>query len=212
MKIVIIGGTGLIGQEVIKLACNDIYFTQINALVRNSLSLSHPKINQLIVNFDKLYDYKSAFEGQALICTLGTTKKQSPNKEAYRKIDLTYTLESCKIAIQHGFEQVHLISSIGANEKSSVFYPALKGEIEREVSALCFPSTFIYRPSLLLGKRKKKRGIEVLSEVFLSLINPLLIGAFKKYRGIAAEQIAKKILSEIKNKKAGIHYFESNEI
>lgn len=212
MKIVIIGGTGLIGQEVVKLACNDVYFTQINALVRNPLLLSHPKINEVIVNFDRLSDYKSTFEGQALICTLGTTKKQSPKKEAYRKIDLTYTLVACKIALQNGFEQVHLISSIGANEKSSVFYPSLKGEIEREISALCFPSTFIYRPSLLLGKRKNNRVIETLSKVFLSIINPILIGAFKKYRGIAAEQIAKKILNEIKNKKAGIHYFESNEI
>ena len=107
---------------------------------------------------------------------------------------------------------MHLVSSIGANEKSSVFYPALKGEIERLISELSYDSTFIYRPSILIGKRETARPLEWLSQRIFYVINPLLIGSLKKYRSISGEQVAKKIINELKKNKVGKHYFESNEL
>ena len=212
MKITIIGGTGLIGKQVIKLACQDDFFTQINAIVRSALPHKDPKINELIINFDDLSHQLKDLKAQVLICTLGTTRKVTPDKKDYRKIDLEYTLSAAEMALKNGYEQIHLISSIGANEKSIVFYSALKGEIERLISQLPFKSTFIYRPSVLMGKRDSTRIMEYITQGFLSLTNPLLIGPLKKYRGISANEIAMKILHEIKKNEAGLQVFESNEI
>lgn len=212
MKITIIGGTGLIGKQVIKRACQDDFFTQINAIVRSALPHKDPKINELIINFDDLSHQLKELKAQVLICTLGTTRKVTPDKKDYRKIDLEYTLSAAEMALKNGCEQIHLISSIGANEKSIVFYSALKGEIERLISQLPFKSTFIYRPSVLMGKRDSTRIIEYITQGFLSLTNPLLIGPLKKYRGISANEIAIKILHEIKKNAAGLQVFESNEI
>ena len=212
MKITIIGGTGLIGKQVIKLACQDDFFTQINAIVRSALPYKDPKINELIINFDDLSHQLKDLKAQVLICTLGTTRKVTPDKKEYRKIDLEYTLSAAEMALKNGCEQIHLISSIGANEKSIVFYSALKGEIERLISQLPFKSTFIYRPSVLMGKRDSTRIMEYITQGFLSLTNPLLIGPLKKYRGISANEIAMKILHEIKKNEAGLQVFESNEI
>jgi uncharacterized protein YbjT (DUF2867 family) len=212
MKITIIGGTGLIGKQVIKLACQDDFFTQINAIVRSPLPHKDPKINELVINFDDLSHQLKDLKAQVLICTLGTTRKVTPDKKAYRKIDLEYTLSAAETALKNGCEQIHLISSIGANEKSIVFYPALKGEIERLITQLPFKSTFIYRPSVLMGKRDSTRIMEYITQGFLSLTNPLLIGPLKKYRGISANEIAMKILHEIKKNEGGLHVFESNEI
>ena len=212
MKITILGGSGLIGMHLIKQACADDYFTKINVIVRRPLAFQDPKINELVINFDDLSSVIERTIGDALICTLGTTKKKTPDKNCYRKIDLTYTLISAKGALENGHKQVHLVSSIGANEKSSVFYPALKGEIERLISELSYDSTFIYRPSILIGKRETARPLEWLSQRISYVINPLLLGALKKYRSISGEQVAKKIINELKKNKIGKHYFESNEL
>jgi uncharacterized protein YbjT (DUF2867 family) len=212
MKITIIGGTGLIGKQVIELACQDDFFTQITAVVRSPLPYKNRKINELIIDFDDLSNQLKDLKGHALICTLGTTRKVTPDKKAYRKIDLEYTLITAEMALKNGYEQIHLISSIGANEKSLVFYPALKGEIERLITQLPFKSTFIYRPSVLMGKRDTTRIIEYITQGILSLMNPLLLGSLKKYRGIHTNKIAMKILHEIKNNEPGLHILESNEI
>jgi uncharacterized protein YbjT (DUF2867 family) len=212
MKITILGGSGLIGMHLIKQACADDYFTKINVIVRRPLAFQDPKINELVINFDDLSSVIKGTIGDALICTLGTTKKKTPDKNCYRKIDLTYALISAKGALENGHKQVHLVSSIGANEKSSVFYPALKGEIERLISELSYDSTFIYRPSILIGKRETARPLEWLSQRISYVINPLLLGALKKYRSISGEQVAKKIINELKKNKIGKHYFESNEL
>lgn len=212
MKITILGGSGLIGKQLIKQACADHYFTKINVIVRRPLATKDPKINELVIDFADLSSVIKETLGDALICTLGTTRKKTPDKKYYREIDLTYTLISAKGALENGHKQVHLVSSIGANEKSSVFYPALKGEIERLICELSFNSTFIYRPSILIGKRETARPLEWLSQRISSLINPLLIGSLKKYRSISGEKVAEKIINELKKNKVGKHYFESNEL
>jgi uncharacterized protein YbjT (DUF2867 family) len=212
MKITILGGSGLIGMHLIKQACADHYFTKINVIVRRPLATKDPKINELVIDFADLSSVIKETIGDALICTLGTTRKKTPDKKYYREIDLTYTLISAKGALENGHKQVHLVSSIGANEKSSVFYPALKGEIERLISELSFDSTFIYRPSILIGKRETARPLEWLSQRISSLMNPLLIGRLKKYRSISGEKVAEKIINELKKNKVGKHYFESNEL
>ena len=212
MKITILGGSGLIGMHLIKQACADHYFTKINVIVRRPLATKDPKINELVIDFADLSSVIKETMGDALICTLGTTRKKTPDKKYYREIDLRYTLISAKGALENGHKQVHLVSSIGANEKSSVFYPALKGEIERLICELSFDSTFIYRPSILIGKRETARPLEWLSQRISSLINPLLIGRLKKYRSISGEKVAEKIINELKKNKVGKHYFESNEL
>ena len=157
-------------------------------------------------------DFAQHFTGDALVCALGTTRSKTPNQIDYRKIDLGYTMEAAKIAKTKGVKQIHLISSMGANPKSKVFYSALKGEIENLIIGLKFDKTILYRPSILIGERSESRPMEKLSQQLNWLYDPLLFGRLKKYRSIKADMVATKIISEIKKNNTGVHVLDSEEI
>jgi len=212
MKIILLGASGLIGSQLLQQALLDPEIKKIVLFVRQSISIEHAKIEQHIINFDNINDYAQHFKGDALVGALGTTRSKTPNQVDYRKIDLGYTLSAAKLAKENGVRQIHLVSSMGANPKSKVFYSALKGEIENLIIELKFDKTSIYRPSILIGERSESRPIEKLSQQLNWLYDPFLIGSLKKYRSIRAELVAKKIISEIKKNNTGVVVLDSAEI
>lgn len=212
MKILLIGASGLIGSKFLDQMLIDPEITSIVLFVRKRIPLEHTKIVQHLINFEVINDYAQYFNGDALVCTLGTTRSKTPNQIDYRKIDLGYTIEAAKIAKAKGINQIHLISSMGANPKSKVFYSALKGEIEALIIGLKFERTLIYRPSILIGERSESRPIEKLSQKLNWLYDPFFMGSLKKYRSIRAEQVATKIISEIKKNNKGVLILDSEGI
>ena len=212
MKIILLGASGLIGSKLLKQMLIDPEITRIVLFVRKSLAIQHEKIEQHIIYFDAMNDFAQYFNGDALVCALGTTRSKTPNQIDYRKIDLGYTMEAANLAKTKGVKQIHLISSMGANPKSKVFYSALKGEIENLVIGLKFDKTIIYRPSILIGERSESRPMEKLSQKLNWLYDPLLFGRLKKYRSIKAELVATKIISEIKKNNTGVFILDSEEI
>lgn len=211
-KAILLGASGAIGSSLLQQLLNDSNYTEVLALVRKDLNLEHPKLKQLVLNFDELNKYAAEITGDVVFCCLGTTKSQTPDQTQYRKIDYQYPLDVAWIAQTNGAESYHLISSIGANKNSSVFYPRTKGEVESDLKAVPFQSIHIYRPSLLEGERKNPRLIENISIALMHLINPLLSGSWKKYRSIKVSAVAKAMVRQSLTDQREIFIYESDQI
>lgn len=212
MKICIIGASGLIGNQVLKDSLENSKIEHVTILVRKSLNLKHEKLNEVITHFKYLNEIASRIIGDALICCLGTTRKKTPNLQEYKNIDFELTVGIAKIAKANNFQQIHLISAIGANPKSKIFYNRLKGETEQAIINLQFPQTIIYRPSLLIGKRTEFRFGELLAQKLAPLFDILLIGSLKKYHSISAHIISKALINRVLLDGERVEIYEYNQI
>jgi uncharacterized protein YbjT (DUF2867 family) len=187
--VVVLGGTGLIGSSLIELLSQDHNVAEIRLLARRSLQYEHPKIK--VFETDLSQPDAAIFEhADALYCCIGTTKKKTPNRDAYRLIDHGITIAAAKAAKSKGVSEVHLISAVGADVKSNIFYSRLKGEIERDLIALNFDRTLIYQPSILIGPRAEKRFGEKIAQVLSPAFDLFLIGKLQKYHSISAKELA----------------------
>lgn len=212
IKAVLAGASGSIGNSLMTALLNDDNYTEVLILVRKKLNIKHPKLIQLVVDFDRLSDYAAEIKGKVVFCCLGTTKSQTPDLELYRRIDYQYPLDLAWIAQTNGAESYHLVSALGANKNSSIFYTKTKGELESDLKAVPFKSIFIYRPSLLDGKRAQKRFGEGVMNAMMHLINPLLTGSWKKYRSIKVGVVAKAMLRQSLEDKKGVFIYQSDQI
>jgi uncharacterized protein YbjT (DUF2867 family) len=211
-KAILAGASGAIGNSVLKQLLADENFTTVLVLVRKDLGIQHPKLQQLILNFDEISKYAAEITGDVVFSCLGTTKAQTPDEAQYRKIDYQYPLDVAWIAQTNGATGYHLISAIGANKNSSTFYIKTKGEVESDLKAVPFENIHIYRPSLLDGERKDKRMAEGIMNVLMRLINPLLIGGLKKYRSIKVSTVASAMIKNSLSEQKGVFVYESDQI
>ena len=179
-KAIIVGASGLIGNELLEAILQSLDYQEVMLLVRKEMPLSNPKLVQLIVDFDNLDNWSAAITGHALFCCLGTTLKKTPDLTEYRKIDHDYPVRLAQIAFKNGVKQYHLVSAIGADVKAKSFYTRLKGETENDIEKVPLKTIHIYRPSLLTGDRKEKRTLERIATVAMKFINYLLIGSLQK--------------------------------
>lgn len=211
-KAILVGASGSVGSSLLLqlLACKE--YSGVLIIVRKELRMHHPKLTQLVADFDRLSDYAAEIKGDVVFSSLGTTKKQTPDEQRYRKIDYQYPLDVAWIAQTNGAESYHLVSSIGADKNSKVFYTRTKGEVERDLKAVPFKSIHIYRPSILDGIRQETRMLEGVINAMMHLINPLLIGGLRKYRSIKVETVARAMIRESLDNKRGIFIHESNKI
>ena len=212
MRALIFGASGLIGSELLKLTLNDPYFSSVTVVVRKRLSLSNNKLTQIISTFEELEENQMSLQGDIVFSCLGTTKRKTPDPKEYYKIDHDYPILASKIALKNGAKYIHLVSSLGASNSSSSTYLKLKGELENAISKLTFEGIHFYRPSLIVGKRNEDRPLEDISTLIFKIINPLLLGSFRKYRSIAATDIARAMVSKAKQETKGVHIYQSNII
>jgi uncharacterized protein YbjT (DUF2867 family) len=211
-KAIVAGASGLIGSELLKILLNDPVYSEVLAIVRKPMELNHPKFNQIAVNFDKLDGFAHLIVGDVIFCTLGSTRKKTPDLATYRKIDHDYPVKLASIALTNGISQFHLISSIGADQNSSNFYTKMKGETEEDVKSSGVNALVIYRPSLLTGDRAETRFAEGIMQGISKIINPLLFGGLRRYRSIAAISVAKVMTDLSKTDLKGIYVYESDDI
>src|SRR4051812_1251889 len=162
MTAVVLGATGLVGEQLVSQLLNDSTFSKVRILVRRLVKLSHPKLEVEVVNFDNLVEYRHTLgRGNCIFCTIGTTqKKVKGDKNAYWKVDVDIPLNAAKMGKDAGFAKYILVSAVGANDHSKNFYLRLKGEVEREIAVINFESFHVFRPSILLGERKELRLAE----------------------------------------------------
>lgn len=187
--VVVLGGTGLIGSSLIALLSQDLNVAEIRILTRRPLQFEHPKIK--VFETDLLAPNPSIFEhSDALYCCIGTTKKKTPNRDAYRLIDHGMTLAAASAAKKAGVQEVHLVSAIGADSQAKIFYNRLKGEIENNLLQLAFDRTYIYQPALLIGARQEKRIGEKFAQWISPLLDSLLNEKVMKYHSVKAHELA----------------------
>lgn len=211
-KAILLGASGLIGHNLLeKLLANDNY-REVLSISRKSIDLKHDKLQQLIINFDNLNDYIDQISGDEVFCCLGSTIKKTPDLNLYRKIDYQYPLDVAQIAFTNGAKHYHLVSAMGADVKSRLFYSRTKGEVERDLQQIPFQSTHIYRPSLLDGERKEERKTENTMIKLMRTINPILIGPLRKYRSIKIEKVATAMLNKANSNETGVHIYASDQI
>jgi uncharacterized protein YbjT (DUF2867 family) len=147
-----------------------------------------------------------------VFCCLGTTIKKAGSQAAFRKVDFTYAYEAAQLAVQQGAEHFLLVSSLGADANSSVFYSRVKGELEIAIAALPFAAVSIFQPSLLLGERAEFRFGERLAEPLAKVLSVFLLGPLRKYRAIEAHTVAAAMIHVAKSPGKGVTIYESDRI
>ncbi len=186
----LVGATGLVGNELLRVLLESDRYEKVKVLVRTPISTNHPKFTQCLMNFDELDKYEEEFTVDDVFCCLGTTIKKAGSQEAFRKVDFEYPLHAAKLARKQGAQQFLIVSAIGADPRSSIFYNRVKGEIEIALSQLELPALHIFRPSLLLGKRNEFRLGERVSAMLSPVFSPLFIGKLNQYKPIQARKVA----------------------
>ena len=211
MKALIIGATGATGRELVKRLLIDNDFSQVTIFVRTAPNIKHKKLKIHEIDFKEIEKHKDIIKGDILFSALGTTKKDAGGKDQQYEIDYTFQYEFAKIAAENGVGQLSLVSSVGANTKSSFFYPKIKGALEEAVKKLNFKKIDIFQPPMLirqpgLMREGEKSGIKILNR-----LNK--IGILKSQKPLAVEALAEKMLEIAKTpSKEKITTFQPKEL
>jgi uncharacterized protein YbjT (DUF2867 family) len=205
----IIGATGLVGKQLVQQLLNDNRFEKVRLFVRRDTGLRHPKLEQQIVDFAKTESWEKNLNGDVLFSALGTTLKQAGSKEKQYEIDFTFNLNFAKKAKENGIENYVLVSSVGANSKSGIFYTRMKGELDEAVAKLGFENLVILRPASLTGNRENRRTTE---EMSVPVLNFLTRFVFKNYRPISDETVAKAMINAALNNNQSKTIWEGAEV
>lgn len=206
------GATGLVGGHCLELLLHDDAYGQVAVLGRRELGTTHRKSVQRVVDFDRLAELGDVPRIDDVFCCLGTTMKQAGSEEAFRRVDFTYVYELARLASRHRPGQFLLVSALGANRQSRVFYNRVKGEVEEAIRKLPFDGVHIFRPSLLLSDRRESRPGERLAILAGRALGFVFVGPLGRYRPIAARAVAATMVRIAKEAARGVHVYESDRI
>jgi uncharacterized protein YbjT (DUF2867 family) len=208
----IAGSTGLVGNELLQYLLNGKEYDKVIAIVRRPLEKKHPKLEEKIVDFDKLEEYKESFSVDDVFCCLGTTIKKAKTKEAMWKIDVDYPVALAKLASSQGAKKFLLVSSMNADPHSPIFYSKMKGKLEEAIKRIPFESTSIFRPSLLLGNRQEYRLGERAAAAIFTKVPFLFAGPLKKYKAIEGKTVASAMYRTAQGNRPGVTIYPSEQI
>ena len=208
----LLGATGLVGGHCLDLLLGDPAFDRVVVVGRRPVDRTHPKLEQRTVDFERLDESADAFGADSVFCCLGTTIKKAGSQEAFRRVDHDYPLAAARIASKRGAKRFLLVTALGADAGSRVFYNRVKGETERDVTALPFEGVALFRPSLLLGERDDRRPAEAAAQAVAPVFNALLFGPLKKYRALDGRVVARAMVRLAKEGWRGVRAVESDEI
>jgi uncharacterized protein YbjT (DUF2867 family) len=203
------GATGLVGQQLLRLLLKDPLITELRVLVRRPMTAqdlvkdpamaSHlPKLKVLVSPFEQIDQHPEWFKVDAVFCALGTTIKQAGSQAAFRLVDFDYPLSVAQLARAQGVRHYLLVSALGADARSRVFYSRVKGELENALKALSFDALTFARPSLLKGDRPEFRLGEVLA-LRLAFITP------EAYKPVDVRQVALALWQSARRGQVGLH-------
>ena len=205
------GASGLVGGHLLNQLIQNNIYSKIKIFVRSELEINDSKVEIIKIDFDNLQNHKEDIKGDDCFFCIGTTKKNSPDKNKYRRVELEIPKEIAQIAKSNLVNSFIFVSALYANPKSSGNYVRFKGMVEEELKRLNFPKLALMRPSFLMGDRKEKRVGEKIGIFVFKLLSPLLLGPLKKMRPIHSETVAKAMIRAA-NENLEKNIFESNEI
>ncbi|MDC3355502.1 NAD(P)H-binding protein [Candidatus Pelagibacter sp.] len=196
---IIFGSSGLVGGYLLNQLIKDINYSKIKLFVRSVPEINDPKVEIIKTDFNNLSNHKEDIIGDDCFVCIGTTKKNSPDKDEYRRVELDIPKEIAKIAKSNSVNSFIFVSALYANPKSSGDYVRFKGLVEEELKGLNFPKLAIMRPSFLIGNRKEKRASETIGIFVFKLLSPLLLGPLNKMKPIHSETVARAMIAVVQN-------------
>lgn len=209
MKALVIGATGAVGKDLVQQLSEDSTFERVDIFVRREVKNPAAKVVAHVVDFDHPETWADQLKGDVLFSCLGTTIKAAGSQEAQWKVDYTYQYEAAKAAEANGVKNYVLVSSVGANAKSRVFYTKMKGALDDAVQQFGFEGCFILRPPSLIRKGSDRFG-EKVGIVALKAFNA--IGLMRSFTPMPTEAVAAAMIRLAKSGRKGVEIIESQEI
>ncbi|MGH7269903.1 MAG: oxidoreductase [Polyangiaceae bacterium] len=213
-SLVLLGASGLVGGAVLRQATADASCSSVTLLTRRPLGLGGGKIREEVVDFERPETFRAHLAADHVVCCLGTTIKQAGSQEAFRKVDFDIPVAVAREAAAAGAGSFLIVTAVGADPESRVFYSRIKGEAEAAVRELPFPrGVKILRPSILVGKRARPRTAERAVMALMRAARPLLAGKMARYRAIDADDVARAILDLARrDATAGVAAYEGESL
>ena len=206
------GATGLVGSQLLPLLLAAERYEKVLVVGRRPVPLEHPKLVQVVTDLDALEALQPTLVADDVYCCLGTTLKQAGSKAAFYQVDFRYVTQLAALTAGQGATQFLVVSSMGADAGSSIYYSRVKGEMEAAVREAPFRAVHIFRPSLLLGERPQPRLAERAGAVVLGLLRPLLRGPLRKYRAVSGVAVAAAMLHAAEAEASGVQVHSSDEL
>ena len=203
------GATGLIGSQLLPLLLASERYAKVIVVGRRAVPAIHPKLVQVVTELDELEAVRLKLIADDVFCCLGTTMAQAGSQEAFFKVDFLYVVQLAALAAGNFAAQFLVVSSMGADAESRIYYSRVKGEMEAAVQQAPFRAIHIFRPSLLLGERAQPRAGERLGAVALRLLRPLLRGPLQKYRPVPGAAVAAAMLRAAAADASGVQLHEA---
>jgi len=208
---VLVGASGLVGARLLTRLLAHPDYERVTVWVRRPVSLEIHKFAQLVVDFDRLQEHAQQLVADDVYVALGTTIKNAGSQDAFRRVDHDYPLEIARIAVRQGVQRFLMVSALGADAQSRVFYNRVKGEVETDIRAIGLPKVWFFRPSLLVGDRAESRPGERIGIAVGKVIAPLMLGPLRRYRPISVDTVAAAMVyAATRNVQPGV--VESEEI
>jgi uncharacterized protein YbjT (DUF2867 family) len=201
------GASGLVGSALLPMLLAHPEYDRVISLGRKTLDLHHPKLTQIIVDFNDLSSF--SIPCHHVYCCLGTTIRVAGSKEKFFAVDHDYPLNLAKATLRSGAECCTIITAVGAKADSSVFYSSVKGKVEQELMKLGFRSVNILRPSMLLGNRQESRPAEWISKHLMTILAPIIP---RSYRAVRDVEVAASMITHTLHNPGGIRVVENAEI
>jgi uncharacterized protein YbjT (DUF2867 family) len=190
----IFGATGLVGHALVGELCARPEATSVTAFVRRPEGRTEPRLEERVVAFDRLDLELAGRTATHVFCCLGTTMAKAGSERAFRQVDFDYPLTIGRAALAAGARKLLVVTAVGADPQSRIFYNRVKGELERALEGLGLPELHVFRPSLLLGERAERRVGERVAMFAARPVGALLVGSLAKYRPIRAVHVARAMV------------------
>lgn len=206
------GATGLIGGHCLEALLASPLYDRVRVVARRAPAITHPKLEVIVTEFDKLGTCSARIDADDVFCCLGTTIARAGSLEAFVRVDRDYPVELARLAKTNGASQFLLISSVGADVKSPNYYLRTKGEAEAAITEMGYDALQILRPSLLLGERAEFRWKEKFAEPFARLFSFAMVGPLEKYRAIEGSMVARAMVAIASEGQSGVHIHQGQTL
>lgn len=209
MEAIVIGGSGATGKELVQQLLEDKRFKKVRVLLRKAYFKHHDKLEEILVDFDQLTSFEDQIKGDVAFSCLGTTLKDAGSKEAQWHIDYDYPFHFATLAFNNGASHFVLLSAVGVNAKSRIFYNRMKGSLEDAIKNIGFRHLMILQPGFIERPNSNRLG-EKIGLKIITFFNKL--GIFKQYAPIKTNQLAKAMLESVFQYKSTVQVIKLKDI
>jgi len=197
---------------VLRVLLGDKAYERVTTFGRRELPLTNRKLAQRVIDFERLAEVSDFPRVHDVFCCLGTTRRQAGSPAAFRQVDFTYVLELARVAARHRASQFLLVSAVGADPHARVFYSRVKGEVEEAVKRVSFDAIYIFRPSLITGRRAAGRPAEAIATFLSPLVSWAFLGPLRAFRPVRAQTVARAMVQAASSGARGVQVYQSDAI